>query len=187
MGLSRPFPPNPTKPLRRHVGKTVKNLKTAIIVGLAFLLPLINFDSAKAADSGPVDIRAVVVTPGFCVIFAASTTLDFGNLDPLNPVDVNASASLGFLCLRFPFGSPVTYFVSDDDGLYETGPNANRMIHSTNPAWYLPYSLTVVNDAATIPSFTGQTLDINASINGADYVGALRGNYTDIVTITIVP
>ena len=164
----------------------MKKLKTTIVIGLAFFLPLIALSEVRAADSSSIDVRAVIITPGFCVIFGASTTLDFGNLDPLSPVDVNASTTLNFMCFQFP-PSPVTYFVGDDDGLYETGPNANRMIHSTNPAWFLPYSLTVVNGAATIPPFSLQTLDINGTVNGADYVGALLGNYTDIVTITIVP
>ena len=138
----------------------------------------------RAADSSSINVRAVVTSPGVCWITAPSATLDFGNLDSLNPVDVNAATTINFRCIGF-FGT--VYFVGDDDGLYETGPNANRMIHFTNPAWFLPYTFNILNDAGVAPFFALQTLDITGTILGADYAGALAGNYTDIVTINIVP
>jgi len=154
------------------------------ILSVTILLTLVPAPEVMGSDSSVISVRAVVTSPSFCWIIQPSATLDFGNLDPLNPVDVNAATTVTFRCLGF-FGT--VYFVGDDDGLNETGPNAPRMIHSTNPAWFLPYSFTIVNDAGTVPFLALQTLNITGTVQGVDYAGALKGTYTDAVTINIVP
>lgn len=81
----------------------------------------------------------------------------------------------------------VTFFISDDDGLYETGPDQNRMRHTITPTEYLPYSLTLSPTSGTIPKNDDQTLTITGTVRGADYQDALAGNYSDTVTLTISP
>ncbi|GAB4369029.1 MAG: hypothetical protein Kow00128_14870 [Deltaproteobacteria bacterium] len=133
-----------------------------------------------------VPVSATVVSNGWCWFTTAGTTLDFGTLDPGNPVDVNASSVLRFRCIGFP---SVTYYVSDDDGLNETGPNANRMAHGSLPGEYLPYSFDLSPRTATISwsPFVLRTLNVTGTVRGADYQGAAPGAYSDTVVLTIDP
>ncbi|MEW6375529.1 MAG: spore coat protein U domain-containing protein [Thermodesulfobacteriota bacterium] len=124
---------------------------------------------------------------GFCWFTTSTSALNFGNLDPSNPIDVNISTSIFFRCFRF-FGQ-VTFFIGDDDGLYETGPNANRMRHSTITTEYLPYSFDLNPTSGTVPSslFTNRTLTISGAVRGVDYQDARVGNYSDTVVVSIEP
>ena len=144
------------------------------------------YPHAALAASSSTTVSATITSPGFCLVFTPTTTLNFGNLDPSNPVDVNVSTTITIWCLRF--GAPtVTYFAGDDDGLHETGLNANRMQHTGTPTEYLPYAMSVVPQSATIPRFTVTTLTINGTVLGADYQTALIGDYSDTVTVQITP
>jgi len=141
-----------------------------------------------AADSGSVSVTATIISRGFCWFMSGTTALDFGNLDPSNPIDVNASTSVSFRCFRF-FNGQVTFFISDDDGLYETGPNANRMRHSTMLTEYLPYSFNLNPTTGTVPGnpFDNRTLNITGTVRGVDYQDIATGSYLDRVVITIQP
>jgi len=119
---------------------------------------------------------------------SGTSALNFGNLDPSNPIDINASASVSFRCFRF-FNGQVTFFIGDDDGLYETAPDANRMRHATMMTEYLPYSFSLNPASGTIPGnpFVNQTLNITGTVRGVDYQNTATGNYSDRVVITIEP
>lgn len=80
-----------------------------------------------------------------------------------------------------------TFSISDDDGLYETGPNANRMRHATILTEYLPYSFTLNPTTGTVPRNVNQTLTISGMVRGVDYQDASVGAYSDTVVISIVP
>ena len=144
-----------------------------------------------AADSNVVSVTATVVSRGTCWFATGTSALNFGNLDPSNPVDVNASTSVIFHCRRrfLFFWLPVTFFIGDDDGLYETGTNANRMRHSTITTEYLPYSFNLNPISGTIvgnPN-TNYTLNISGTVRGVDYQNAALGNYSDTVIVSIEP
>ena len=157
----------------------------AFLARLAVIFALALPTTGYAAGSATVDVSATIPSGGFCW-FTNASTLDFGTLDSGNPVDVAASTTVNFRCLGFP---TVTYFVSDDDGLYETGPDGNRMQHAGMPAEFLPYSMDVSPRSDTISwnPFVLRTLTVSGDIRGVDYQGAYAGNYADTVVLTIVP
>ncbi len=152
---------------------------------LALLLSLIA-TAGYAADNTTVSVTATVLSKSNCKFSPPRTAaLNFGTLDPANPVDKNASTSIIFRCGG---SAPMaTFFISDDDGLYETGPNANRMRHTTITTEYLPYSFTVSPTSGTVPKNTDQTLTISGTVRGADYQDASVGAYSDTVVISIEP
>jgi hypothetical protein len=81
----------------------------------------------------------------------------------------------------------VTFLITDNDGLYETGPNANRMRNTAVPTEYLPYSLSLNPTTATAPRFSLRTVTLNGTVRAVDYQSAYVGSYADTVLITIAP
>lgn len=134
---------------------------------------------AIAADTGTVNINATVV--GTCK-FTTNTANINVTLDPSVGGTVNGSGSLVFWCTK-----NASYTVSDDDGLYETGVNLNRVFNSTANE-YIPYSFSY---NPTSGSGNGPqnpiTLSVTASFAQTDYQNASAGTYTDTVTITVNP
>ena len=122
-----------------------------------------------------------------CLFNTTAATLSFGSLNPGNPVDVNVSATLAFKCAGGPPGTMWTYSVADDDGLYETGIDANRMRNTTATTQYLPYTFTYAPATGTVPRNTNQTLTINGTVKGIDYQNAYVGSYSDTIILTITP
>jgi len=76
---------------------------------------------------------------------------------------------------------------TDDDGLNESGLNANRMRHTTILTEYLPYSFTLSPTSGTVPKNTDQTLTISGTVLGVNYQDASVGAYSDTVIISIAP
>jgi spore coat protein U-like protein len=157
------------------------------LTGLAFvalfgvaLQGLISTPQGLAGDNATVNVTANVV--GTCKFTTDSATLDFGNLDPAVGSDVTKNTSLEFWCTK-----NATYTVTDDDGLYETGTDQNRMKHATL-AEYIPYSFSYT---PTTGSGAGKdsplTLNISGTVLGSDYINASAGSYSDTVTMTISP
>jgi spore coat protein U-like protein len=143
-----------------------------------------------AGDSNSVSVTATVVSRGTCWFTTETSALNFGNLDPSNPVDVNASTSVIFRCWRgLIVWFPVTFFIADDDGLYETGTNANRMRHSTDTTEFLPYSFSLGPTSGTVTGnpTLNRTLSISGTVRGVDYQDAAMGNYSDTVVVSIEP
>ena len=162
----------------RFRGKVISRIAAALFVSLLW-------GSVCSADTATISVSATIPSGGFCW-FTNAAALDFGSLDPANPVDVAASTTINFRCLGFP---SVTYYVDDDDGQYETGPDANRMRHASLPAQFLPYGMDLSPRTATISwsPFTLRTLTVSGTVKGVDYQGASPGNYSDTVVLTIVP
>jgi hypothetical protein len=138
-----------------------------------------------AADNKVISVSAVVLSKSQCKFDSKTATLNLGNLDPASPSDKSISTSMTFQCKG---SAPIaTFSITDDDGLYELGPNAHRMRHTTVTSEYLPYSLTLSPGSGTVPRNTTQTLMITATVMGDDYQDALAGNYSDIVVLSINP
>ena len=137
------------------------------------------------ADSTTVSVAAVVLSKSNCKFNSATAALNFGNLDPANPIDRTVSTTVTFVC----HGSApsATFSITDDDGLYKTAPNANRMRHTTVTTEYLPYSLTLNPTSGTVPKNVDQTLTISGTVKGTDYQNAYVGNFSDTVIISISP
>ena len=159
--------------ITRHILLSLLLLAT-IASSISFAAASINFTAS-----------AVVLSKNQCRFLSNNFTLDFGNLDPTSGATVNASATVNFRCQG---SDPVaSYSISDDDGLHETGPNANRMQHAINAAEYIPYSLTMSPLSGSAPKNVPQTLTVDGTINGPDYATALIGAYADTVVISILP
>lgn len=138
-----------------------------------------------AAGNATLAVTATVVSKSNCKFNSAASTLNFGNLDPATPADKPATASIIFACRG---SAPLaTFAITDDDGLYETGPNANRMRHATVTTEYLPYSLTYNPQTGTVPKNVDQTLTISGTVLGSSYQNAYVGSYSDTVVLTIAP
>lgn len=152
---------------------------------LTALLILLMTGEVMAAGINTLTVTATVLSKSNCKFKSATSTMNFGALDPSSSVDVNASATVLFVCNG---SAPnATFFISDDDGLYETGPNANRMRHATVLTEFLPYSLTLNPTSATVPKGVDQTLTISGTVTAANYQNALVGNFADTVIITLTP
>jgi spore coat protein U-like protein len=148
-----------------------------MVLGLFLLLTGVSM----AADSNTVTVTANVV--GTCKFNSATSTLAFGGLDPSSGVDVNASTTTTFWCTK-----DATYSVTDDDGLYKTGPNANRMRHATTLTEYIPYTFSY-NPAtgSGLGRTSNITLNINGTVTFANYQNAAAGDYADTVVVSITP
>ncbi len=156
--------------------------KFSIIIILTILLIT---GVGYTANTGVVSVTATVISNSSCRFRSSSSSLNFGNLDPANPSDVTTSTTVTFRCSSSD--KFVTFFISDDDGLYEAGQDANRMRHILTTTEFLPYSLTLSPTSGTIPKNTDETLTLTGTVRGADYQDALAGSFSDTVTLTIAP
>lgn len=140
--------------------------------------------ASVVADTHTLTVSANVV--GFCKFDSASSTLDFGDLDPSSGSDATAlNETVAFWCTR-----GVNYSIGDDDGLHENGvANGNRMQHETNTAEYVPYTLSYTPTSGTGdgPQSAHVSMSISGTIANADYTNALAGAYADTVVLTISP
>ena len=101
-----------------------------------------------------------------CKFTTTAATFAFGNLNPGSPVDVNISTTLTFNCVGGPPGTMWTYTLTDDDGLNETGIDANRMINAAAPTSFLIVSFPIcaiwasIQDVSCSAFFKEVTIDI---------------------------
>lgn len=158
----------------------MKIISIAIIMMLIFMAVSIGY-----AASSTVSVTAVVLSKSNCKFNSATAALNFGNLDPTTPIDRTITTSITFIC--HGSANPATFSITDDDGLYKTGTDANRMRHTTVITEYLPYSLTLNPTSGTVPKNTNQTLTISGTVKGTDYQNAYVGNFSDTVIISISP
>lgn len=154
-----------------------KTLFAALIILLAAM------DGWGAGAS--LSVSATVLSKSTCRFNTAAGTLAFGTLDPSNPVDVSVTSSLIYRCNG---SQPLaTFLITDDDGLNESGADANRMQHSTLAGNLLSYQLSYAPVSATVPKGTNQTLTITGVVLGTGYQSAVAGAYTDTVILSIAP
>ena len=125
--------------------------------------------------------KNVVVTAeivGTCS-FSTSGSIAFGSLDPVvAPPVAGAVVQPAIQC-----SDTLPYTITDNDGLWETGIDANRMQDSVTGLSYIPYSMsyTAVKTGTGVP----QPMDISANIAGGAYAGAPVASYNDTVTLTV--
>lgn len=149
------------------------------------MLLIVIFNSTCFAATAMVNVSATILSKSNCQFTTASAALNFGSLDPTNPVNKSVNVPINFVCRG---SAPVaTFFISDDDGLYETGPNTKRMRHSANLTAFLPYSITLNPVTGNADKNVNQILTITGTVLGADYRFATSGSYADVVTLTINP
>jgi spore coat protein U-like protein len=151
---------------------------------LAVLVSLLGHDVSRAASTQVV-AQATVVSNNTCAFLTGGSALNFGTLDPASAADVSTSANVYFFC--WGTDPNVTFYVSDNDGLYSGGTGSHRMRHSTSSTEYLPYSLGFNPLSGTVRRFTFQNLTITGTVRAADYRDALAGTYSDRVVVTLLP
>lgn len=135
--------------------------------------------AAWAADTNTLTVTASVT--GTCRFNSATSTLDFGALDPANPVLVNGVATTQFWCTR-----GVTTTFAALNGAHWSG--TSRQMVGPSATDLIPYSLTLTTDGLTNAGpGTLRTLTIDGSILAANYTGATTGSYTDTVRLDITP
>lgn len=144
------------------------------LVVLAAVAMFLMTGSAMAANTAAVAVSANVV--GSCTI--AGGSIPFGNLNAAGAGVVNATV----VQPQVNCSNGLNYTVTDDDGLNESGVNANRMAFGAN---VIPYSFTYT--AAGVGTGALANMDIAASIAEADYLAKPVGNYSDTVTLTVTP
>lgn len=144
-----------------------------------------SFLPAAFAKTIPVTVNAVVLSKSQCKFNTANATLDFGQLDASNPINVAAAGAINFRCLG---SAPIAvYLITADDGQHAGGPGNRSMQHATNIAAHLPYSITLSPTSGSLPRNTSTTLTIDGQILGSDYAGAVPGIYSDTVILSINP
>ena len=156
-----------------------RTLATATVMAAA-LLGL----RAHAANSGTLTLNATVLSKNVCRFVSTATALNFGSIDPTSTSPVTVTLSLSYRCNG---SDPVaTWAVSSDDGLHETGPGQPRMQHTTNPAFYLPYSLAFPASGSA-PRNVAQTMTVTGTIAPANFAAAIAGSYSDTLVLSILP
>lgn len=160
-------------------------IRTCQILTVIFF-SLIAANTCYAGSTSTVSVSAVVLSKGNCKFRSNTAALGFGSLDPGNPVDRTVNTTLIFRC-QANGNNLITFSITDDSGLYETGPNAPRMRNTTYTTQYLPYTLTLNPTSGSVPKTVDQTLTVTGTVKGVDYQNALTGNYSDTVTISIDP
>lgn len=136
-----------------------------------------------------VNITATILSKSNCKFNSKGATLAFGDLDPTAGSDITREATLTFDCNGS--ATIATYTITDDDGLFDIGPNKNRMLHSSITETYLPYSFSLSPATGEIEKSKGDKtppqLTVTGTISFNDYRMAVAGPYTDTVTVTINP
>ena len=161
----------------------MRGLAKQTILSLTALMVLLMACEVLAAGTNNLAVTATVLSKSNCRFNSATSSLNLGNLDPANPIDVTLTATVGFVCRGS--ANPATFFNSDDGGLYNSG--GPRMRHTTALTEFLPYSLTLSPVTATVPKNVSQTLTITGKVLGSNYKNAYTGSYNDTVVISIVP
>ncbi len=141
--------------------------------------------TANVGYSSTVSVQATVLSKSNCRFSTATATLALGNIDITSNNDVTAETNITIRCGG---AAPLaTYIITHDDGLYESGPNQNRMRHSTIITEFLPYSFTINPATATVPRNTNRTVTLSATVKATDFADAIAGLYNDTVTLSINP
>jgi spore coat protein U-like protein len=149
-------------------------LRTFIIV---FLILAMTGMGHAAPAKGNLAVSAYITGIGWCIV-NTTQNIAFGTLNPLNPVNVQASGSIGVRCLGFGSGFTV--------GVTQVTPSPLSLKSGSNK---IPYYLEVPTSATSTTGgiLVDLTIPIKADIQGLDYKLAPAGPYTDTVTLQITP
>lgn len=170
---------NKYNPTRLTTKEEEANMKRLILTAMAMITAVMVSGAAMAATN-TMTVSASVT--GTCRFSSPVSTLAFGALDPSSAADGAGSVNINFWCTR-----GTAYSMTNDDGLYETGVNANRMRHAVNPAEFIPYSISYAAAGTGLGATTPITLTVSGAILNADYINALEGAYSDTVVLTVAP
>lgn len=154
-------------------------MKQKLMVAGLCAAGLLASGAALAGDTNTLTVTASV-TPA-CKFNSATSTLDFGALDPSLASNPTASSTTTYWCTKGSVAS-----TTPGDGLNHSG--TSRQLKGPNASDLIPYSLSLTGGTQTgAGKSTPLTLTMNGGINNADYINATAGAYSDTVTLTITP
>ncbi len=154
-------------------------MRRVSLFGVALVL-IAMAGTAVAADTNTMTVSASVT--GVCKFASATSTLNFGSLDPSVGTDVTPAPTLiNFWCTKGVTTDAITV------GGSATSPLNGRSMGG--PAGdSIPYSLSWSPPAgANNGPGSPRTLSIAGTVLGTDYTGKSAGSYSDTVTISITP
>lgn len=136
--------------------------------------------AAMAADSNTLTVQASVA--GTCKFSSATSTLDFGALDPSLTTNPTKTTTTNFWCTK----GVLTESITADQGM-NFAATKNQMKDAVSGD-VIPYVLALTKDSITNGGPTAtRTLTIKGDILNADYVGKSAGSYSDTVKLDILP
>jgi spore coat protein U-like protein len=152
----------------------------AVFIALAVLAA---GGAAWAVDTNTLTVRASVV-PTCKFEVPKTSTLDFGALDPANPVAVNGSASPQFWCTK----GVTTDVITADMGLTPVAGVRQMKDTAVGGTDLIPYTLTLIPDGnSNAGPASPRTLTINGTIPANSYTALAASTYSDTVTLEINP
>ena len=149
-------------------------LRALIIVALILATTLTGY---AAPAKGNLAVSAYITGTGYCLV-NATQDIAFGALNPLNPVNVQASGSVGVVCLGFGTGFTV--------GVTQVTASPLTLKSGANTiSYYLETPTSATSSTGGL--IVNLTIPIKADIQGINYKYAPAGSYTDTVTLQITP
>lgn len=132
-----------------------------------------------AGDTNTLTVSASVTAT--CKFSSATSTLDFGALDPSSATNPSATNTTTYWCTKGTVASTAANL-----GAYEGG--GSRRLKGPGAGDLIPYSLSLSGGTQIgAGKSTPLTLTMSGGINNADYINATAGSYSDTVTLTITP
>ena len=154
-------------------------MRKSMVVFIA--LVVLAAGGAAWADSNTLTVTANV--RGTCKFSSATSTLDFGALDPSSGGNVNGSTTTQFWCTK---GLQTQVTLAAGLGLNSAG--STRQMKDSVSTDLIPYSLTLTPGGGTNQGpASPRTLTISGTVLGTDYIGKSEGNYSDTVLLTFTP
>jgi spore coat protein U-like protein len=166
----------------------ILKLRSAVLKAAIAAAALSMTGAALAGGTHIITVSASVT--GVCLVNTATSTLDFGAINPSSAGPINAVWSSG----TFRCTNGTAYTVTSDDGLNETGTGGtnNRMKRVGAGSCAVAtdcirYTLTNVAGGSGLGMTTNISFAVTGQTTQADYQNATAGTYADTVTLTVAP
>ena len=154
---------------------------------LAAAIAASGLGAVSSVDAGNqvITVAATVISNSNCSFRAGSASaLVVPTVDPSQSGPYSGTAAV---IVRCGGAAPsASYALSNNNGLYGSGPSALRMRHATQTTEFLAYSLSYPTSGTT-PKNTDTTLTLTATVSQSAYQNAPSGAYADTITLTISP
>jgi hypothetical protein len=138
--------------------------------------------SAMAADTNTLTVQASVT--GTCKFVSASSTLDFGALDPSLATNPTKQTTTTFWCTK----GVTTDLIAAGNGLhYDATASKRQMLDTGTSGDLIPYTLTLTKAGSNAGPGSPRTLTIQGDILNSDYKNKTASNYSDTVQLSINP
>lgn len=162
------------------MSRAMFDLRRGAARAAAIVFALAACDAAMAADVASVQVSASVL--GVCKVQQVEE-IQFGALDPSQPVDSVATGSVSFMCTR-----GVEYrLVADHGENFDAGAGVRRM-KSNGSDEYLPYALAREEFSGIGEGFrTAVVVSLEARVNGSDYRDLPADSYGDVIRLVLEP